>query len=356
MSDDELEIDDVFDEDEVFVPYDITSYPSDLTLQVISDMWHAGDITVPDFQRNFVWTIQQSSLLIDSFLMGLPVPQTFFYVDEKSNKSIVIDGLQRILSVVYYLEGFFGSEHHGKRQIFKLTGLDRASPFHGKKFVDLEETHQRKLKTSVLRAINIRQIKPTGEQTSKYHIFERLNTGGTPLKPQEIRNCVFSGPFVSLLRELNEDRNWRKILGKKAYDKHQKDVELILRIFSLSEDWGGYEKPMKEYLNIAMLKNKDAQSKRVVRFAKKFPVACELIVKLFGEKPFHIRGPLNTSAMDSIFCTILDNLDQLAPNLKESYQKLALNEEYKGATYYGTSDASVLKRRFELANEYLVRR
>ena len=71
-----------------------------------------------------------------------------------------------------------------------------------------------------------------GETTSIYHIFERLNTGGTPLRPQEIRNCVFRGDLVRVLRELNTDSNWRKIFGRNAFDKHQKDIELILRIFS----------------------------------------------------------------------------------------------------------------------------
>jgi hypothetical protein len=135
---------------------------------------------------------------------------------------------------VFYLDGYFGSESlHGKRQVFRLTGLDDRSPFAGKRFVDLEESAQRKLRNAVLRAINIRQLDPKGEHTSIYHIFERLNTGGTPLKPQEIRNCVFRGGFVSVLRDLNSDANWRQILGKKAFDKHQKDVELLLRVFAL---------------------------------------------------------------------------------------------------------------------------
>jgi len=123
----------------------------------------------------------------------------------------VIDGQQRIMSVVYYLDGYFGSESiQGKKQVFRLQGLDDKNPFSKKRFEDLGESHQRKLKSSVLRAINIRQLNPKGEATSVYHIFERLNTGGTALKPQEIRNCVFRGEFVRILRELNRDKNWRK--------------------------------------------------------------------------------------------------------------------------------------------------
>ena len=251
----ELEVDEVADESEAFVTYDIASYPSDLTLSVLAEMWKNGDIVIPEFQRNFVWSISQSSLLIESFLLGLPVPQVFFYVDSV-NKNLVIDGQQRLLSVVYYLTGYFGSESiHGKQQVFRLSGLDERSPYAKKRFIDLDEPAQRKLKGAVLRAINIRQLDPKGEHTSIYHIFERLNTGGTPLKPQEIRNCVFRGEFVSLLRDMNKDDHWREILGKSTFDKHQKDVELLLRVFALCQTWGKYEKPMKEYLNVAMDSN-----------------------------------------------------------------------------------------------------
>ncbi len=112
----ELEIEDENDEPEARVNYEIATYPSDFTLSGIAQMWKDGDIDIPDFQREFVWSIKQSSLLIDSFLCGLPVPPVFFYIDEK-NKNLVIDGQQRILSIVFYIsEGYFGKEStHGKR-------------------------------------------------------------------------------------------------------------------------------------------------------------------------------------------------------------------------------------------------
>jgi uncharacterized protein with ParB-like and HNH nuclease domain len=201
-TEEELEVDENLEENEAYVSYDIAAYPADLTLNTIKEMWDNKDIVIPEFQRNFVWTIEQSSLLIESFLLGLPVPQIFLYVDDK-NKNLVIDGQQRILSIIFYLDGYFGSETiHGRRQVFRLHGLDERSPYANKKFTDLDEASQRKLKfNSVLRAINIKQLNPKEENTSVYHIFERLNTGGTPLKPQEIRNCVFLGDFVRLLKK-----------------------------------------------------------------------------------------------------------------------------------------------------------
>jgi uncharacterized protein with ParB-like and HNH nuclease domain len=354
IADDILDVDEVMDENEVSVAYDIASYPSDLTLSVVNEMWKDGDILIPDFQRNFVWSIKQSSLLIESFLIGLPVPQVFFYVDA-TNKSQVIDGQQRIMSVVYFLEGYFGSENiQGKKQVFRLQGLDESSPFANTRFEDLSETHQRKLKGAVLRAMNIRQLNPKGEATSVYHIFERLNTGGTPLKPQEIRNCVFRGEFVRILRELNQDKDWRKIVGKTTYDRHQKDVELILRIFGLTYFFNDYDKPMKEFLNRTMNREKEGTSKQVQSLVADFTTTAGKVVALLGERPFHIRGPLNSSALDAVFATLLGAKDALPKDLAERYERLKKDPDFSETTFYSTSDLSVVKRRFEASSRHLL--
>ena len=123
----ELEIDESI-EDESLVTYDIATYPSDFTLSGIYDMWQRNDITIPAFQREFVWTIRQSSLLIESFLLGLPIPPVFFYIDDE-NKNLVIDGQQRILSTVFFFEGFFeGLED-------RLRGLSE-NPFSAKRSIE----------------------------------------------------------------------------------------------------------------------------------------------------------------------------------------------------------------------------
>ena len=158
-SDDVLEIKDDDDADEQsLIEYDITTYPSDFTLSVLKDMWRNEDIIIPDYQRGFVWSIEQSSLLIESFLIGLPVPPVFFYFDEE-NKNLVIDGQQRLFSIFFFFEGYFGKENEkGNRQTFRLTGLNKKNPFYNKTFEGLEDKFKRKFENAVLRAINIRQL------------------------------------------------------------------------------------------------------------------------------------------------------------------------------------------------------
>jgi hypothetical protein len=341
-------------EQEAQVSYDIATYPSDLTLSGLVEMWKNGDITIPDFQREFVWTIRQSSLLIESFLLGLPVPPLFFYIDDE-NKNLVVDGQQRLRSVIFFFEGLFGKENvHGRRQVFRLEGLSESSRFAKKTFIELSNVDQRKLKNTVLRAINIRQLSPSGENTSIYHIFERLNTGGTPLKPQEIRNVVFRGEIVNILRKLNNDSNWRLILGKPDINRFQVDVELVLRLCAFSLGADEYEKPMKDFLNKTMKHNRNGNLPEFHRFIDLFPRTCELIVHEFGEKPFHVRGPLSTSTLDSVFCTLLKFYESLPKDLHERFIRLIHDDKFVELTKLATTDANIVKDRFKLVRKMLI--
>lgn len=350
-----FEPEDNLEDDDVPMSYDIATYPSDFTLAGISQMWKDEDISIPDFQREFVWSIKQASLLIDSFLRGLPVPPVFFYIAD-DNKNLVIDGQQRILSVVYFIEGYFGPEGtQGKRQVFRLKGLGDKSPFWNKRFVDLPPTDQRKLKQAVLRAVNIKQLSPVGDSTSAYHIFERLNTGGTPLAPQEIRNCVFMGSFSNQLKAANKNKNWRLILGKPHIDRHQKDVEILLRVFSLVGNVDLYEKPMKEFLNKAMKQNQKGDSARVKRFMRRLPDALEMIIEACGPRPFHIRGPLNASALDSVLSVLIESSGKInASHLKTGYAKLLKDKSFQRYTQKGTTDAKTVQDRVKLVRNYLL--
>lgn len=352
----ELVTDNEDEEDEVYIEYDIATYPSDFTLSSLYATWKEGDIEIPSFQRSYVWSIKQASLLIESFLLGLPVPPVFFYEDDETAKSLIIDGQQRITSIAYFFEGFWGVESsQGKRKVFRLTGLSPKSPYYKKTYLELTPEDQRKFSKSVLRALNVKQISPKKDNTSIYHIFERLNTGGTPLRAQEIRNCVFRGDMIENLRELNKLESWRLILGKSEADKYQKDIELILRVFSLSK-FGGikYESPMKEHLNKAMAEHKNADTSGWSSFKQNFPKVCQYIVNTLGEKPFHVRGPLNVSVMDSIMSNLINREEYPSENFETNFKNLVSNEQYFLATQKSTSHTNVVEERFAMVRQHIL--
>lgn len=342
------------DEEEAFVRFDIATYPSDLTLQVLLEQWRVGDIEIPDFQRAYVWKQKQASLLIESFLLGLPVPPVFFYVGE-DNKSIVIDGQQRITSVVYFLDGFFGKEDEkGQRTVFRLTGLSNQSPFFNKSFKELSESDQRKLRNAVLRAINIRQLSPDKDASSMYYIFERLNTGGTPLKPQEIRNCVYRGNVVKKLEDLNLNSDWRALVGSPEPDKHQRDIELILRLLALCENFAGYEKPMKEFLNSCMKRNAAFEAPAALEFERNFPLAVKRVAEKLGNQPFRYGGPTNSAFLEAVMLAVMENRDsELPADFVKRFNRMKQSEEFRRDVSASTSDNAVVARRKKTAAAYL---
>ncbi|AIR66395.1 GmrSD restriction endonuclease domain-containing protein [Cedecea neteri] len=341
----EVEVDDI-----PFVEFDISVTPTDSSLALLSDQLENGDIIIPFYQRNYVWKIEQASKLIESFIIGLPVPQIFLYVNDNEVLE-VIDGQQRLKSIKYFMEGYFGEAKGGKRNVFRLKGLSEASSLNGKTFLELDSKDQRKLRNSTLRAIHIKQLSPSKRTDCVFHIFERLNTGGTQLRPQEIRNAVYRGEIVSKLQELNQNNHWKNILRVRESDKHLRDMEFILRIFSLFETWEDYEKPMVRYLNVNMSENREFNSPRANRFFERFPYVVKQIDENIPDA-FRPRGKVNMAVMDSIIVTLLesDNFDY--SYLNEKYQSLLANSDYLESASMSTADSIVLKKRFLLAREH----
>ncbi len=351
----DLELEPVTSEDEDYesapTSYEITTYPADFTLEVLNQKWKKGEVIIPDFQRRFVWKQVQASKLIESFLVGLPVPAVFFYSERKSRKYLVIDGQQRLRSIFYFFEGYFGTESKDSRKIFHLTGLNPESQFHGKGFDDLQEEDRLRLLNSVLRAFIVQQLDPA-DDTSMYHIFERLNTGGTLLANQEIRNCVFHGKLIDCLKQMNQSQNWREMLGRNEFDSRGKDIELLVRFFAM-RDISDYRKPMKDFLTKFMRKNKDATDDALSNSVRIFDQTCSAIIGTLGPKPFHIRSGLNAAVFDAVMTSFSRNLENVPDDISRRYKALIENQEFDIYTRSGTTDVDVVQRRFRLANSLL---
>ena len=341
------------EEDDVpFVEFEISVSPSDPSLELLVSQVSRGDIIIPFYQRKYVWKIEQASRLIESFLMGLPVPQVFFYVNEE-NQLEVIDGHQRILSVKYFFDEFFGEpDLRDRKQIFKLKGLSERSEYNGKTYSELSERDKRRLCNATLRVINIKQLKPHSRNDSVFHIFERLNTGGTQLKPQEIRNAVYRGTIVAELTELNKNSDWHQVLGVSRPHRNQKDVELILRLFALFEVWDSYEKPMLHYLNTHMSENREFSSKRAQRFKIRFPGVTKLVRQAL-DRPFRPKTVINTPVLEAVMVILLENPDISVEQLKERYYELLENDDFVNCIRGPTTDTLVLRSRLKIAKIFL---
>jgi hypothetical protein len=337
------------DDDEskgMLAPYQISFFPADFTLSGYHDKKKNGQLVVPPFQRNYVWDVVKASRLIESFLLGLPVPGVFLYKERKTNRLQIIDGQQRIMSAIRFFELRFDEN------IFRLKGVQ--PKWNGKTFDELEESDRFQLQDTVLRATVVQQLDPE-DDSSIYHVFERLNTGGVNLNPMEVRKCVYFGKYFQMLEELNEYSGWRKILGKKAPDKRLRDTELLLRVLAFGYDAEAYEKPMKQFLNKHMRNARRlkevALDARINDASERLTSTVDLVIEALGEKPFHLRQRLNYAVTDAVLSTLFAGKKPTVEKIREGYKLLLDNKDFIEAVSFNTSDEKQVAIRGVLAKE-----
>lgn len=317
----------------------IASYPADYKVKVLVQKWRDKQIVIPDFQRAYFWNQPQASKLIESFLIGLPVPQVFLYKDRLTQKLLVVDGHQRLSTIHQFYDEKFKDE-----RIFRLTGVHRR--WEGKTYSDLAQPDRFRLDDSSMRAIVLQQLSPD-DQDSVYLIFERLNAGAVKLNPMEIRRTVFHGPAVKLIERLNRDTNWRTLIGLARPEPRLRDAELVLRVLALGAGWRDYTKPMKAYLTDYMKILRRSRDDERAILEIRFKTATAVVAEALGERPFHLRGPLNVGALDATLGAVLE-VGSTDPRVVEScYSTLLADPTFIRNVQFNTSDVQVVKSRFQ---------
>ena len=382
-------IDEFFEEEqdigeEAIVEYDITTSPRDLTPANIVDMIDSGIIEIPLFQRNYVWDIKKASKLVESLILGLPVPELFFYTEGDDNNTYkIIDGQQRFLSIYFFVKGRFPKTtdsrfmirdgiNEGKEletllpdnKIFKDFVLelseDASSPsrYNGKKFATLDKDTQIKFRLRrFLRTVVVRQNKPDDNSSSMFEIFNRLNTGGTPLNAQEIRASLYYCDFYKALVRLNAEEKWRALMGKPTQDLHSNDIELILRSIALLKDGDNYAPKMVNFLNSFSQKTKKFSKDETNYFENlflSFIDSCSLL----GEKAFFRNSRFSKTLFESVFVAACTNayVDKAMVCKKidpTSFETLKNDEKFISYLLSGSSSSDNIKGRINRAKEVI---
>ncbi|MCT4593533.1 MAG: DUF262 domain-containing protein [Anaeromicrobium sp.] len=338
-------IEDDVDEEDITMEYSITSYGADYDVEGLVNKLNKGRIYIPNFQRQYVWKQDQASRLIESLLMGLPIPGIFLSKDDETSKLLIIDGQQRLRTLQYFYKGIF--EPNGRK--FKLRNVH--PNYDGKTYEELSENDKAKIDESIIHATIIKQDEPSEDDSSVFYIFERINTGGTQLTPQEIRVCIYNGEFSDFLRTLQLSKEWKNIYGKPNIKL--KDQELILRFFALYYDLNNYEKPLKGFLNKFMKKNKkfDVVSKEELN--KVFFNTVNFIYRALGKEAFRPVKQIKASVFDSVMIGTAKRLEEGSiidiENYVRKYNELMEIPEYIESITAGTSDKDVVSKRLTLA-------
>jgi len=347
----EQEIDEVLEEDDEAVPfqYAITAKGWDPDVVGLVNRMRKGDIVIPKFQRGYVWSLKEASRFIESLLFGLPVPNIFLSVEPDSQKLLVVDGRQRLSTLHYFYDGIWPPT---KRE-FAIKGTGIKGRYEGLTYKALLEADRRKLDDAQLRASIITQDQPTEDNSSIFHVFERLNTSGVSLTPQEIRAAIYHGKFSDLLNELNKSDLWRDIYGPE--NKFMRDQELILRFLAFYHNAQNYETPMKEFLNKFMARNRDLSKYPGESLRLLFTKSIAIIYQAVGRRAFRPSRAINIAVFDAVMVGITHRLQTgLAPSVdgvRSRYNQLLSNQEFLDVTQHSTGHPTNVARRHELAKE-----
>lgn len=315
------------EEDDVdFPPVDIIAYNEQRSCSDLVRMYQKKQLVIdPDFQRDVVWTEPQQTRFIDSLMKQLPIPSMCISLDYKTDKRYIIDGLQRINTIVKFLT----TENW---KLSKLADVD--SSISGKTVEEIKTQHEELYERVENMTIPITVIRYDSSKKAHnnyiFTIFHRLNTGGVKLNNQEIRNCIFNGKFNSFLKECTQYENWLLLMDRKQKKAPRfEDEELVLRFFAFYDEYQNYKGKLTRFLNDYMYKHRFAHEDFIQDKDQLFKQTVDLIYdRIFkGES-----SKTSKVIAEGIFLGVAKNLGTLVnlsnSELQDKYSRLIKSEPF----------------------------
>lgn len=309
----------------------------DYTLSQLKEDVDSYDIiTNPEYQRKYVYDDKRASMLIESILIGIPIP-IIYLCEESDGVYSVIDGQQRIVSFVRYLKNEFA-----------LTGLRKLTDLNDLFYRDLPKDIQRKLKSKTLHAITITK----DSANLKYEIFSRLNLGAVKLRDQEVRNCIYRGSFNDMLKSIADSNATLKAM---FHDDNKRFAyeERILRFFAL-RDYLNLHGTFKVTMNAFMEKHQNDDDAQISKYRSQFNSVLDTVKCVLGDGAFYStkRKKFNGAVYDSIMIpfsffpsrTLLAHADVLRTRITHLKEN---DSEYQNNIYVGTNSGPRVRGRIE---------
>ena len=311
-------------------PSDIIAYNESRSCADLFRMYKDGILEIqPKYQREVVWPDPAQTRFIDSLVKQLPIPSMCFSLDYKTQKWQVIDGLQRMWSIIRFLSGTDWT-------LSKLEDIDpKISGQSVSKFVDRNSTlhsyftrvENLTLPVTILRC----DYSKKSHMEYIFKIFHRLNSGAAKLTNQEIRNCIYGGKLNKLLQELNANSNWMKINNiKQTFGHRFIQEEIILRFFAFHDGYKNYTGRLAKFLSDYMEEHRNPKDSFLTNKKDLFNRTIDVIYKsIFEGKP---PRKLSTSVLEAVLVGVSLNLkfveSKPAASIKVMYDKLLVEEEF----------------------------
>lgn len=341
--------------------YKFSTMGGDIQIRQLVQQMNEGDIEVPNIQRKYVWSNALASRFIESALLDLPLP-SIFLCRQENGKYLIIDGLQRLTTLCYFL-----NMEKVNGRMFKISNSkDIYKDWRGKAFAELSLDDQRKLKNKTIHAIIVEQLHPNNYD-GLFLIFERINSGGVQLNQQEIRNAIFQNSYTEMLSEVNKNKLWREVFGDSHPHKRMKDVEMILRFLALSEtnisDEANGTTSFVALLNKHMANNVKLDDQRLNEIKMRFLNILTIVTNNFGKDVFRMNPSENNKITKKFFATTFDAIMVATYyayaqglNTESSLEKIKMlfaNESFKEHINSHTTDNKSIRGRIALAAEIL---
>lgn len=285
-----------------FNPNEIDVDISTVNLGSLIDQLENDEIDLqPDFQRvTDVWDNVKKSRLIESILLGLPLPSFYFSEDPVSQKLSIIDGLQRICAIRdFVLE---------KENPLKLEGLQFLKNFDGFTFSQLARPEVKRIKSLKITMNTLRKGTPLDV---KYIIFQRVNTAGVPLTPQEMRHALNQGPAAIFIKELADMESFKKATNYSVESKRMQDRDFVNRFIAFFIGYQDYMGDLDMFLNDKMGELNKMTSEQRDDIRVSFDKAMKCCYEIFKKDTFRKRykqgdrrKPISKSVYDTLSVNI----------------------------------------------------
>lgn len=334
-------------------PSDIVAYNELRSCADLLRMHIDGNLEIePDFQRDFVWKSTDQTRFIDSLVKQLPIPSMCFAYDFKQSKWIVIDGLQRISTIVRFLSG-------EDWRLSDLDDIDRvlagksAATIRNAKAGELKQVYTRVQNQTI--PINVLRCDLSKRSHNEYlfTIFHRLNSGGMKLNNQEIRNCIYSGSLNETLKALDQNADWRVINNMQPNANYRfAKQEAILRFFAFFERRKEYKGSVVKFLNDYMFKHRNADQKFLEEHTALFAKVVKFLAKkVLTERPAHrVPGTVLEAVMVGVASHIDEIEDMSVADAKARFAELRADDSVSDASLAeGLSKRDKVDKRLDAA-------
>ena len=297
-------------------PSDIVAFNELRSCADLLRLHSSGQLNIqPDFQRDIVWSTPDQTRFIDSLTKQLPIPSLCISYDYKTDKRLVIDGLQRLNSIINFLSD----------DEWKLSKLEDIDQRLAGKTVYTIKTREKELferVQNVVIPITVIRCDYSKEEHNQYlfTIFHRLNSGGVRLNNQEIRNCIYNGSFNKLLKELANSEETIRLFKKK---KRFANEEMILRFFTFYYNLDDYNGSLAKFLNDMMFEKIDLDENEAESMKELYLRTVNFIYeKIFDH---YSSSNFGKTFLEGLLIGVAKNLDYLKNKENEEIKMLFNN-------------------------------